>query len=73
MMLNYCSDTLSLKNRIDFPRTFRIKKRKRHIDWDISLSYFLFLRALLLDYQFLRRIAEHDGIDSLRQLAYLYS
>lgn len=27
MMLNYCSDTLSSKNRIDFPRTFRIKKK----------------------------------------------
>ena len=27
MMLNYCSDTLSLRNRIDFPRTFRIKKK----------------------------------------------
>lgn len=26
-MLYHCSDTLSLKNRIDFPRTFRIKKK----------------------------------------------
>lgn len=26
-MLCHCSDTLSLRNRIDFPRTFRIKKK----------------------------------------------
>ncbi len=37
MMLNYCSDTLSLKNRIDFPRTFRIKKES-----DISIGIYRF-------------------------------
>ncbi len=37
MMLNYCSDTLSLKNRIDFPRTFRIKKES-----DISIEIYRF-------------------------------
>lgn len=26
-MLCHCSDTLSSRNRIDFPRTFRIKKK----------------------------------------------
>ena len=73
MMLNYCSDTLSLKNRIDFPRTFRIKKES-----DISIGIyrfriFFFSTCELPDYQLFRCIAEHDGINTLWQIAEVYS